>query len=284
MMKNHYMDYMTKNIETVQIKHIFEYLKREKAIGAHINDDKAIPPKITIIHNKQEGKDIVLFGGMGYFATLDYLEQFLCFDISSIRTVYVLQATDIPDRTSAIEEMQSGCHTRARTLIAKIESYLNAISGLIDTEKADLVFLCNTVHVFLPYIHIDVSKFEVRSLIEATFQTVKTRNTGNILGLYTSGTKEVGLFKRIFNESLIELTQADTHVLMDIIYNGIKAGNMQYLSIKEAEINRMLNSYSFDAVLFGCTEIHSIFKHIKRHRLYVKIDPVLCVFEHILGQ
>jgi aspartate/glutamate racemase len=271
--------------QSVDICCISEYLTAERHTlihhaARHKNSctDAHFAPQITSIQVAPSGLDIVLFGGMGAAATLQYLSLFCECDLSGIRTIYCLQATDIPDRTAALIDTLRGDNSRETELVTKIHCYLSFLSQILPhDEPATLIFLCNTLHAFLPKISIDNRRYTPISLLDFV-EKIPPRQ--KILGLYTRGTKQSRLYHIIPETQLVELTDEDTDFLMELIYRGVKSFDDEYIHSQKVSFIALLSRYQYDAVLFGCTEVSSLFQLLDL--VVPVIDPVMIAYQKIV--
>ncbi|MGL4757936.1 MAG: hypothetical protein ACRCXZ_01250 [Patescibacteria group bacterium] len=273
-------------IQTFNQNQIKQYLltKRNNISKNHNSNsegDTSYNQELIIIQVNPTGRDLVLFGGMGYVATLDYLERILKFDLTKIRSIYCLQATSIPDRTKVILNRTKHESSNQNQLIKKVEGLLGLLDFVMNEGQADLIFLCNTIHVFLPSISIDPSRFKLHSLL--TYFEINQLQLSNqtILGLYTIGTKKTKLYKNILKNSIIELDSKESKFLMDLIYLGVKCNNKEYLYTQKESLISLIKKYNTHSILFGCTEILNIFETLDLFEFKHILDPVLLTFNSL---
>jgi aspartate/glutamate racemase len=277
---------MELQIIKIRITELSRYVENErseifKSANNTFVSDNCYPEKLIIVSVNTNGKNLILFGGMGYMATLYYLNEILKFDLSIIKNIYCLQATKIPDRTSALIDQQAGNYKAIGQIVTKTMEYINFLKTIVYDAK--IVLLCNTFHACLNQIEFDQIPFEV---VRLDTQYIPT-NYEKTLILCTKGAKDSKLFSSLFSEiTIVELDNFDTNYLMDLIYKGIKLYNTTILSANANNILGLLNKYdklySFDNILFGCTEISEIIdlcelrKRIEKQKKI--IDPVLLAF------
>ena len=90
---------------------------------------------------------------------------------------------------------------------------------------------CNTAHNFYDAVAASVS-IPVLHMIAITRDALKARGVKCAGLLATDGTVQTGIYQRTFEGSGIELlvpeNAADQAAVMDIIYNGVKAGDLAH--------------------------------------------------------
>ena len=207
--------------------------------------------------------------GIGQLATADIFKKIVMnnkanTDQEHIR-ILIDNNTNIPDRTSYIIEKNNNPVTQ----LVKSAVTLWAIGAEI------LVMPCNTAHYFYSQIQNAVD-IPVLNMIEITCNTLLKKGIKKAGLLATEGTIKSKIYQNVFENSGIELVkpnkkeQAD---VMDVIYNGVKAGNEDYdvTDIKKV-IDRLLNKGA-ETLILGCTEIPVAMDMYKLS--YPSCDPTL---------
>lgn len=196
-------------------------------------------------------KSIGILGGMGPLATADLLRKIVLLTASDTDgghvRIYVDDNPAIPDRTAAI--LSGG----PDPVPAMTES-LRKLEGC----GADCIVMpCNTAHYFLPRLQ-PLTPIPFLSMPQAAARTCGSLFPGKRAGiLATRGTLDAGIYQQALDAQNVAWTAPDSQsqdALMDVIYNGVKAGRppetyrSQFLSVLE----RMPQA---DYFILGCTEL-----------------------------
>ena len=210
---------------------------------------------------------IGIVGGMGPLATCDLFRKIIDVteagsDQEHVRVV-IDSNTEIPDRTAAI--LAGGKDPVPE--LRKSASYLVSIG-------ADLLIMpCNTAHYFydqvapaveVPFLH----------MIRETAACLKRQGIGTVGLLATDGTVQSGVYHAAFEAAgITDLTPdaAGQQAVMDVIYKGVKAGNMQIdLTGFLAAMDDLL-ARGAEVLVLGCTELPVAFQEFAIDR--PNIDP-----------
>ena len=212
-------------------------------------------------------KTIGIIGGMGPLATYDLFKKII--EMTDAKSdqghihICVDCNTNIPDRTKAIlgagedpvpEMVKSG--VRLQSLGADV-----------------LVMPCNTAHYFYDKI---TPFFEIPllNMVQETAKEITKRKIRKIGLLATDGTIKSGVYHKALADMGIDLAIPSVQQqksVMDVIYNGIKASNMN-MNLKEFyETIDELFEQGAKVLVLGCTELPVAFEmfHIDRPA----IDP-----------
>lgn len=238
-----------------------------------------------------EKKTIGIVGGMGPLATADLFKKIIEMTnaASDQEHAHVLidSNTRIPDRTAAI--LRGG---------ADPVPELTASARRLEAAGADfLIMPCNTAHYFYDAVSSSVS-IPVVSMIRAAAKKVKEAGKKEAVILCTDGTKDAGVYGKVFEEEGISCVYPDPRVqkcVMQMIYEGVKAG---VSGIEEADIEKdpraeqirtaveTVNAWIREAgdlpCLLACTEL-PIAKEIYG-LLGNFIDPTACLAEAALRE
>lgn len=203
-------------------------------------------------------KTIGILGGMGPMATADLFEKIIALtdagsDGGHIR-VYIDSNAAIPDRTAAILEGGEDPVPAMAESLRKLEAC-----------GADCVIMpCNTAHYFLPRLQ-PLTALPFLSMIEAAARSCRARMPGRTVGiLATRGTLAAGLYQRALtaeNEPFLAPDEAEQAALMEVIYQGVKAGapperyRDSLLSVTEGMSRR-----GAEVFLLACTELPLAFR------------------------
>lgn len=196
-------------------------------------------------------KNIGIIGGMGPMASVDLFAKITALTMAKSDQehihVFVDSNTAIPDRTKAI--LEGG----PNPVPELVHSALN-----LEAMGADiLVMSCNTAHYFYdqihPFIHV-----KMINMIEETALEVKRRNLKKVGLLATSGTYRTGIYDKIFLAHDIEVVkpaQEFEATIMDLIYNGVKAGCKEYPLTAIYEVIEAMKQQGVTTFILGCTEL-----------------------------
>ena len=138
-----------------------------------------------------------------------------------------------------------------------------------------LVMPCNTAHCYYDQVAA-AADIPVLHMIALTRDALQARGVGIAGLLATDGTIETGIYRKAFAGSGIELLTPDAgdqSAVMDIIYSGVKAGDLSYdASAFRAACERLL-SRGAETLILGCTELPPAFELYQLD--YPAIDPTL---------
>ena len=217
-----------------------------------------------------EKKAIGILGGMGPLATADLFQKITLLteaetDRDHIR-VYIDSNANIPDRTAAI--LSNGPDP--------VPEMASALRNL-EACGADCVIMpCNTAHNFYDAVASSVS-IPVLHMIAITRDALKSRGVKCAGLLATDGTVQTGIYQRTFEGSGVELITPDNtedqSAVMDIIYNGVKAGDLTHdVTAFRAACEHLL-ARGAEVLILGCTELPPAFDIY--HLDYPNVDPTL---------
>ena len=196
-------------------------------------------------------KTIGIIGGMGPLATADLFRKIVLNtdapnDQEHLR-VLIDNNTAIPDRTSALlndgeDPVPQMCKS----------------ARLLEQMGAELLLIpCNTAHCFHKAVQQSVG-VPVLHMIQVTAKVLKDQGVDTVGLLATDGTVRCGLYERVCAEYGITTLcpeEAEQKAVMDLIYNGVKAGRADYdASTVKKTINHLLQRGA-KAIILGCTEL-----------------------------
>mgnify|MGYP002996445695 CR=1 FL=1 len=170
-------------------------------------------------------KVIGILGGMGPLATADLFQKITLHTAASCDQdhprVCIDSNTNISDRTAAL------LHGGADPVPEMVKS-----AQRLESIGADLLIMpCNTAHNFYDAVASSVS-IPVLHMIAITRDALKSRGVKCAGLLATDGTVQTGIYQRTFEGSGVELLTPDNtedqSAVMDIIYNGVKAGDLTH--------------------------------------------------------
>ena len=214
-------------------------------------------------------KSIGILGGMGPLATADLLRKIVLLTASDTDgghvRVYVDDNPSIPDRTAAI--LSGG----PDPVPAMTES-LRKLEGC----GADCIVMpCNTAHNFYDAVAGAV-EVPVLHMIRLTADALAERGVKKAGLLATDGTIQTRIYQNTFAGTGIQLLTpqgADQQAIMDMIYRGVKAGDMAYDTTGARAAMEALLAQGAETLILGCTELPLAVELY--HLSYPVVDPTL---------
>ena len=198
-----------------------------------------------------EKKTIGIIGGMGPLATADLFEKIVghtkavC-DQEHLHVV-IDSNTNIPDRTAAL------LHGGADPLPELVKS-----AGRLEKMGADVLIMpCNTAHNYYDGIAAAVS-VPVLHMVRLTAQALVERGVKKAGLLATDGTVRTGIYQKSFAGSGVELLtpdEAGQRAVMEMIYQGVKAGDMAFDAQPARQAMERLLAAGAEVLILGCTEL-----------------------------
>ena len=135
---------------------------------------------------------------------------------------------------------------------------------------------CNTAHNFYDAVASSVS-IPVLHMIAITRDALKARGIKCAGLLATDGTVQTGIYQRTFAGSGVDLLTpddpADQAAVMDIIYNGVKAGDLTHDTTAFRAACEHLLARGAEVLILGCTELPPAFDIYRLD--YPNVDPTL---------
>lgn len=214
-------------------------------------------------------KTIGILGGMGPLATCDLFSKITQITDASCDQEHVRicidSNTEISDRTNAI------IHHGKDPVPEMVKSAVR-LQGL----GADVLIMpCNTAHYFydriLPFVDIPFL-----SMIDETAKVISDRGLRKIGLLATDGTLQTAVYEKAFKKRGISIVvpppENQVHI-MDLIYNGVKAGNKEIDTKPTKKTIEDLFRKGAQTLVLGCTELPVAFDLYGFD--YPKTDPTL---------
>lgn len=196
-------------------------------------------------------KSIGIIGGMGPMATVDLFQKIVSLtnagsDHEHIH-IYVDCNPAIPDRTAALLQ----CGESPVPMIRAGAQKLVAMG-------ADILLLpCNTSHAFFDEITKGLT-VPVVNMIEETAKAVQKTGVSRVGLLATDGTVKSGVYEKKLRQHQIDVvipTPDDQKIVMDMIYKGVKAGNMQPYIQPFCKLIHKMQAVGIQMFILGCTEL-----------------------------
>ncbi|MDE7010948.1 MAG: amino acid racemase [Oscillospiraceae bacterium] len=198
-----------------------------------------------------EKKTIGIIGGMGPLATADLFEKIVghtkaACDQEHLHVV-IDSNTNIPDRTAAL------LHGGADPL-----PELTGSARRLEAMGADVLIMpCNTAHNYYDGISAAVS-VPVLHMVRLTAQALVERGVKKAGLLATDGTVRTGIYQKSFAGSGVELLtpdEAGQRAVMEMIYQGVKAGDMAFDARPARQAMERLLAAGAEVLILGCTEL-----------------------------
>lgn len=202
-----------------------------------------------------------ILGGMGPAAGADFVRLFVaaCADLLRARgktvvdqafpTHWLVQAP-IPDRTAALQDPGAK---------QPLEPMAQALAALQSQGVGTVAMACNTAHAWHAQLQAALPDLRILNVMEEVARQLQAAGTPVVGLLATEGTYRTGLYQEALSRRGILCAVPDSagrDVLMDGIYQGVKAGNMARASLLFERVARTLvTRHRLSAVILGCTEI-----------------------------
>ncbi len=196
-------------------------------------------------------KTIGIIGGMGPLATSDLFKKII--DITDADKdqdyprVLIDNNINIPDRTMAI--LHGG--------ESPVPEMVRSATILSEMGADVLIIPCNTAHYFYNIIA-DSVNIPVLNMIKETAAEALAKGCKKAGLLATDGTIQTGIYSNVFESSGIEMIVPEgdrQEAVMDIIYNGVKAGKKEYDVTDYKNTIQDLFDRGAETVILGCTEL-----------------------------
>ena len=196
-------------------------------------------------------KTIGIIGGMGPLATVDLFRKITLHTRASCDQehlrVLIDSNTNIPDRTAAL--LHGGADPTPELI--------SSAQGL-ERQGAELLIMpCNTAHNFYDAVQEAVS-VPVLHMIRLTAQALVGRGVTKAGLLATDGTIQTGIYQRSFAGTGINLLvpeEEGQRAVMDMIYQGVKAGKRDYDASGARRTMESLMERGAETLILGCTEM-----------------------------
>ena len=139
-----------------------------------------------------------------------------------------------------------------------------------------LIMPCNTAHNYYEQV-CEAVTIPVLHMIALTRDALKARGVKCAGLLATDGTVQTGIYQRTFEQSGVALltpdSAADQAAVMDVIYNGVKAGDLTHNVAAFRAACEHLLARGAEVLILGCTELPPAFELY--HLDYPNVDPTL---------
>ncbi len=214
-------------------------------------------------------KVIGILGGMGPLATADLFRKLVLHTDAGTDQehprVVVDSNTDIPDRTAAL--LRGGADP--------VPEMVKSAKRLAAMGADVLIMPCNTAHGFYDAVR-SATDVPVLHMIALTRDALISRGVRTAGLLATDGTVETGVYQKAFDGSGVALLTpppGDQAAVMDVIYNGVKAGDLAHDTSAFRRACEGLLARGAETLILGCTELPPAFELY--HLDYPHVDPTL---------
>ncbi len=222
-----------------------------------------------------------ILGGMGPAAGADFARLFVQACATRMHELHVpvtdqaypehwLAQVPVPDRSAALHSTQSGGHQ-------PLEPMLQAMGRLAALGARAVAIACNTAHAWHPTMQQRFPQLEVLHVAQETAQFLATTGVTQVGLLATTGTYQSAVYEQALQAVGVRCVlpePADRAVLMQGIYDGVKAGDMALAQTCFARVaNRLLAQHPLQALILGCTEIPLALTTLPEHPQVQLVDP-----------
>ena len=201
-------------------------------------------------------KTIGIIGGMGPMATYDLARKIVeCTDAETDQDhLHVITDCDtsIPDRTAAI--LSKGK--------SPVPQLVKSAKRLVEAGADILIMPCNTAHYFYDKITAKINK-PILNMPEIAAEELAYLGIQKAAVLATEGTIKSGVYEKALAAQEIEAIYPDEEgqeLLMTLIYEFVKAGNMDFSTLPLEELIENLVEEGAEALILGCTELPIAFE------------------------
>ena len=219
----------------------------------------------------EKAKTLGILGGLGPMAGVYFYEKVTALTKASCDqehiNVILAGLADTPDRTDFILGKGTADPTPRMIESARI----------LERAGAEVIAMpCNTAHNYYEQV-CEAVTIPVLHMIALTRDALKERGVKCAGLLATDGTVQTGIYQRTFEQSGVELLTPDSAddqaAVMDVIYNGVKAGDLTHdVAAFRAACEHLL-ARGAEVLILGCTELPPAFELY--HLDYPNVDPTL---------
>ena len=255
--------------------------------GRHSEDQSFADEVFVLSPQRVSAPPLLLIGGMGPQVGLrGFAAACECF--GSSRKIVLVQACSVPDRSVAVRVELAG-EPHAAATRGQVVTALNAAVDLAwqvagEPETATLVVLCNTAHHFIKDMRIP-AQTRLINLVDTAAR--HCRDMSDVIVLSTFGTRAAGLYSHSlarWNVRCLTPSEDAEALLMDIVYRGVKAGNLDYAATRLPALLEALAQWApqADGMICGCTERPLLLQHAPGITpRWPLIDPLNCVMSEL---
>ena len=155
--------------------------------------------------------------------------------------------TSVPDRTNAILGLGD----------SPVSYLVNSANKLKSIGADFLTIPCNTSHYFFQEIQ-NQCDIKILNMVQETAEELKAKNIKKVGLIATTGTVRGRIYEKVFGDygiSILSLSDEDQSVIMDFIYDGVKAGRLDFDSSRYMNVVHKMFDHGAETMVLGCTEI-----------------------------
>lgn len=203
-----------------------------------------------------------IIGGLGPMAS-SYLYEMITKKTKALKdqdhlNIILLSHSSIPDRTAYIlKESDESPYP-----------YLLEDCRTLERMGAKMIVIpCNTSHYFYEKLQDEIN-IPISNMIKNTAVYIKKLGYKKVAILATTGTIKSNLYQSELEKYNIEYVLPEQSIIMEIIYDYIKAGK----KVPESLWKKAIDSLEVDGYILGCTELSLLKKELRLDEKY--IDPL----------
>lgn len=214
--------------------------------------------------------DLGIIGGLGPLAS-SYLYEMITKRTKAKKdqdhlNIVLLSHPSIPDRTKYILKESNNSPL----------PFLIEDAKLLEKLRVKMISIpCNTSCYFHEELQKEI-KIPINNLIKNTVKFIKEKNIKNIAILATQGTIKSNLYQKELEKENINYVTPNQDIVMEIIYDYIKAGK----EVTKEIFNKCIKDVEVDAFILGCTELSLLKTKLNLPDNY--IDPLEIEVDNIL--
>lgn len=238
-----------------------------------------------VLSRAGQPRAVGILGGMGPAAGADFARMFVqaCTDLMRAQGIAVtdqsypehwLAQVPVPDRTAAL---QQGAPMPQRPLEAmkQVAARLGALG------VRTLAIACNTAHAWHASLQECLPDLEVIHGVREVANELARRGISEVGLLATEGTYLAGIYQDALQQAGVHCHVPDSagrQLLMEGIYLGVKAGDLQFARVRfEAVALALAERHGTDTIVMGCTEIPLALKAAQATASLDLADPSLMI-------
>lgn len=189
--------------------------------------------------------DLGIIGGLGPLAS-SYLYEMITKRTKAKKdqdhlNIVLLSHPSIPDRTKYILKESNNSPL----------PFLIEDAKLLEKLRVKMISIpCNTSCYFHEELQKEI-KIPINNLIKNTVKFIKEKNIKNVAILATQGTIKSNLYQKELEKENINYVTPNQDIVMEIIYDYIKAGK----EVTKEIFNKCIKDVEVDAFILGCTEL-----------------------------
>ncbi|MDA8521767.1 aspartate/glutamate racemase family protein [Acidovorax sp. NCPPB 4044] len=208
-------------------------------------------------------RTVGILGGMGPAAGADFVRLFVQSCTERLQALHLpvrdqgypehwLAQVPVPDRTAALEDRSPGAHQPGDAL-------LQATGRLAALGARSVAIACNTAHAWHGLLQERFPQITVLHAVREVAALLRLQGVQRVGLLATQGTYRAGLYRtELQREGIdcLEPPESGRERLMQGIYEGVKAGDLELARRCFAEVARSLHAGAgAQVIVMGCTEI-----------------------------